>query len=95
MVIDIINVLRVAVVQAKDHPPVGTYRNRPKALPVTLKRVQLKSRYIHIGNDESCVKPYQNVAHLFNVLSLDAARVVVIIKTFKSLVANRPNHRIS
>jgi len=49
MVIDIINVLRVAIVKAKDHSPVGAYRDRPKALPISLKRVQPKSRHINIG----------------------------------------------
>ena len=42
MIIDIVQVLRAAVIEAKDDPPIGTHCDRPKSLPVTLERVQLE-----------------------------------------------------
>ena len=77
MVIDVIHVLRVAVVKTKDHPPVGANCDRPRAFPITLERMHLEAGHIHIGNDAGRVEPCQNVAQLFNVLSFDAARVAV------------------
>ena len=62
VVIDIINVLRVAV-KAENHPPVGAYCNRPKAFRRAFERMQPESRQIHVVNGSSGVKsiPHRNV----------------------------------
>src|SRR5258708_39707312 len=46
VVINIINVLRVAV-EAENHPPVGTYCNGPQASGRTFERMQPEPRQIH------------------------------------------------
>jgi hypothetical protein len=53
--------LRIAGVKPKNNAPVGAHRDSPRALPATLKWVQLKSGYVHIGNDDGSVEPGQNV----------------------------------
>ena len=58
MIIDIVQVLRAAVVTAKDVPPIGTHRNRPKSLPVPRRAAKL-ARPSHIA---AAAKPQQGKA---------------------------------
>ena len=89
MVIDIIDVQRVAIFKAEDHPPVGPHCYRPKPSPVPLERVQLETRHVHVGNAASRIKPDQNIAELHNMLGIHAARVIVFVKASQPFMANR------
>jgi hypothetical protein len=40
VVIDIINILRVAFCKTENNPPVGAYRNGPKTFQLAFERVQ-------------------------------------------------------
>jgi hypothetical protein len=90
-VIDRINVLRAAV-KAENHPPVGAYCNRPKALRRAFERMQSEPRQIHVVNGSSGVKRCQNVSQLPNVFRVYAARVILFKKPLQSLVADCPYH---
>ena len=46
VVIDIINILHAAVVKTENHPPVGAYGNRLKALHLSFERMQPQSRLV-------------------------------------------------
>ena len=88
MVIDIINVQRVAVRKAENHPPVGAYRDRPKTFQLALERMKLEARHIYIGESSGGVQAYQNVTHLLQMFPTDPARVAVLVKAFQSFVAS-------
>ena len=92
MVIHIVNVKRVGVGKAEDHPPVCSNRYRPKPLELAFERMQPKAGHIHIGYATSRVEPRENIAHLNDVFGENAARVVVFIEPFQSLVPYRPDH---
>jgi hypothetical protein len=89
VVIDIINVLR-AVVKAKNHAPVGVYCNSPEAFHLAFERMQPEPRHIHMGNGWGCVKRYQNIPELADMIRVYADRVVLFKKPFQSLVAACP-----
>lgn len=91
VVIDIINVLRIAV-KAEDHAPVGAYCNSPEAFQPTLKRMQPETGHIHVSNGSGGVKRRQNIPQLANMIRVYAARVVLFKKPFQPLVANCPYH---
>ena len=86
MVIDIINILRVAV-KAENHSPVGVNCNGPKAFIRAFERMQPEPRQIHVRNALGGVKRCQNIPQLANMFRVYAARVVLFRKPFQSLVA--------
>src|SRR5450755_620851 len=92
VVTDIINFLRVAVVEAENHPPVGANADGVKAFQFTFQRVQTKPRQVHVRNAAGGGKPRQNITKLADVFGVYAAWVVVLMQAFQSLVANRPDH---
>jgi hypothetical protein len=93
VVIDIINVLRVAV-KAEDYSPVGAYCNGPKAFKRAFERMQPEARQIHVANGSGGVKGRQNIPQLANVIRAYAARVVLFKKPPQSLVADCPYHPV-
>lgn len=89
MVIDIIDVQRVAIFKAENHPPVGPHRYRPKPSQGPLERVQFETRHVQIGNAARRIKPRQNIAELHNMLGNHAARVIAFVKASPPFMANR------
>jgi hypothetical protein len=53
--------------------------------------MQPETGHIHVGRSAGRVEPRQNVAELPGVFGKDAARVVVFMKAFQTLMAYRPN----
>jgi hypothetical protein len=86
MVVDIINVLGVAVIEAENNPPVRSNGDGVETFQLTFQRVQLKPRQIHVCNRVGSGKPRQNVAKLAHVFSVHVARVVILMKALQSFV---------
>jgi len=61
MVVDIIDIQRVAIGEPKNHAPVGANRYRPIALQLAPERMKPKSRQIQIRDHSSGVEPSENV----------------------------------
>jgi len=93
VVIDIVNVLRVAV-KAENHAPVGPYRNGPKPSVRAFEGMQPEPRQIHVSNGWGRVKRCQDIPQLANMFRVYAARVVLFKKPFQSLVADGPYHPV-
>jgi hypothetical protein len=72
MVIDIINIERLALGEAENHTPVGTNRYRPKAFQLALERMQPEARQVHISDRTCSIKARENVPQLFGVFPYHA-----------------------
>jgi hypothetical protein len=92
VVIQIVNVKRVGVGQAKYHPPICANRYRPKSFELTFERMQPKAGHIHIGHTPGRVEPRENIAQLNDVFGNNAAWVVAFMKALQSSVTYRPDH---
>ena len=90
MVINVINIQYVAAGKAKDHPPVGA--NRSITLVPAFKRVQPEPRHVQIRNRTGSIQTREDVKQLLVVLPHHATRVVVFVKAFQPLMADRPDH---
>ena len=80
MVIDIIDVQRVAVFKTENHPPVGPHSYRPEPSPVPFEGMQPKTGHAHIGNAARRVKPDPNISEFHNMLGSRPARIIVCVK---------------
>jgi hypothetical protein len=87
VVIDIINVLRVAV-KTKNHPPAGPDSYSPETFQHAFQRMQLKPRQVHMRDACGGVQGRQNVPQLADALRVDAAWVVLFKQPFQPLVAD-------
>ena len=87
MVIRVIDVKGVGANKAKNHPPVCAYRYGPKTFELACERMQPETGHIHVSHDAGRVEPRENIAELPGVFGKNAARVVVFVKAFQSLVA--------
>ena len=95
MVIDVVDILRIAFRKAENHTPVGTNRNRPEASEITLEAMGPESWQIHVCGCTSSIKPRKDVPQLWRVFGDYPARVIILVEAFESLVANRPNDILS
>ena len=59
-----------------------------------LKRMEPETGQVHIHNCTGSIEAYQNVTQFHYVCSNHAARVIIFIEAFQSLVAYRPDHPI-
>ena len=93
VVIQIIDFKRMAFNKSKDHSPVGSYRCRPKALQLSLEHVEIETGKIHILHGTGCIQASEDIAQLGRMFRHNATRVVILIKAFQPLVAERLNHK--
>jgi hypothetical protein len=87
VVIDIINVLGVALGKTENHPPVSPNGHGPKTFHLAFERMQPKPRQVHMGNGRRGMERSQNIPQLGDVFPVYAARVVLFKKPFQSLVS--------
>src|SRR5580658_1870377 len=92
MIVEIVDIERIAIGETKNHSPVRPDGDRPKAFHLALERMQPESGQIHISDVGRSVETNKNVAESFGVLAHDAAMIVVIVKALEAFVADRPDH---
>src|SRR5216684_3384788 len=92
VVVHIVNVECAAVCKMENHSPVRSNGHGVKTLQLALERMQPETRQVHICDGLRRVEPGENIAQLHHMLGQHAARVVVFVKAFQSLVADRPDH---
>lgn len=92
MIIEIVDIERVAFRKAEDDSPVCPDGHGPKAFELAFERMEPETGKVHIRDDSRSVEPHQNIAQFLGVLARDTALVVIFIKAFEALVADRPDH---
>jgi hypothetical protein len=95
VVIDIVQVKRIAFVEPKDHSPIGSDNHCPKASQLALSRMQTEAWQVHISNRAGGVKTSQDIAQFVDVLCQNTSGVVVFIETLQALVAERSDRWVS
>ncbi|MGH9433723.1 MAG: hypothetical protein ACRD3T_19515 [Terriglobia bacterium] len=80
VIIDIINILGVALGKTENHPPVSPDGHGPKAFSSGLERMQPETRHVHIGHGAGRVEPRENIPKFNDVFSRHPARFVVFVK---------------
>lgn len=95
MVIDVINIQRVAFGEAENHAPIGPNRDRPKAFELAFERMQTEAGQIQVSGRSGGIKSHENITQLRSMFPDHAARVVVLVKTLQSFVTDRPDHVLS
>lgn len=92
MVVDQVNVGRVAVLKPEDNPPIRPYRDAPKSGQVPFKGVKLKAGDVHIFRLRTAFQLRQNTTHLFDMLGVDAPLVIIFVKSFKAAMSKAFYH---
>ena len=92
MIVNIINIPRIAFDEAENDPPIRTDSNRPKTLEVTFERVQAKAWDVHIRDRSRSIKTRENVPQPIRMLANQTAGIAVLVKAFQSLMADRSDH---
>jgi hypothetical protein len=92
VIIQIVDLKRLAIRESKDDAPIGSDNDRPQALQLPLKPMKPETGKVHIVHGYSCVHPRENIAQLRQVLRVYSPRVVVFIEAFQPLVAKGLNH---
>jgi len=91
VIVDIVNVQRIAVVKTENNPPVGANRDRPESIHLTFERMRPKAGHVHIGDCTGSIQPCQNVTQFDLMFPVNTTWVVVLMKPLEPLVANRSN----
>ena len=93
MVIGKIYVVSVAVLKAKDDPPISGHRNGPQPFEFSLERVKVKARKGHVSNFRRLVKAGQDAFDPAYVRRRDTAMIVLLAKSSKTAVPKRRSVR--
>lgn len=94
MVILIIDKLGVGADKPEGDTPVPVDPNRPVAFQITLQRVQLEGRQVHVIRPCRDIEQAENVSELLHMGSLNALRRAGAIEGFKSLVPKSDYHDV-
>jgi hypothetical protein len=92
VVIDQIKVCRVALLEAKNDPPVGANRDAPITREIALERVQSPARQVELARLCRLIEPSQHARDFVSVLRVQFAAVVAFIEASEAPVAKPPNH---
>src|SRR6266852_3791211 len=95
MVIDKINIGRLAVREAENDSPVRSHRNGPKSLKRTLESMEPKARAAQPFNGLSGIERGQNFADAFHQLLGQMLAIVVLVKLPQPFVSKTFDHRPS
>ena len=69
MVVDVVDIERVAFGKAENDPPVGTDGDGPKTLKRTLKGMKSKAGEVHIRDAGRSVETNENIAQPLGMLA--------------------------
>lgn len=92
MVINVIYIVGNPSFEAEYNTPVGANCHGPKSPPVSLKRMQVETRKVHVSYREGSIEAGKNVSQLRRVFCNDTLAFVVLIQSPQALVANRLDH---
>lgn len=84
MIIEIINVVCIARVKAESDTPASRYPNSPVSFEFTFKRMQPKSREIHIIRFPTPIQNCKNIAQFNSVLRRHALFRLPFVQRFKA-----------
>ena len=80
MIIDQIDIRGVALLKAKNNPPVGAYCDAPIFGQIALQRMQVEAGYIELIRSRCLIEARQHAGDLVRVLRVQLAPVVVFIR---------------
>lgn len=91
MVVKVINVLRVAGLESKDHPPVRAHGHCVKSPQPALQRMKPPARRIHVRRPAGAIQRCQDQAQPCCMSGLDAGTGAVQKERFQSLMPEAPD----
>jgi hypothetical protein len=93
VVVDRVEVARVAVVKAEDDAPVGPDSHAPKAFEVTLEGVEVEAGQVHILGLLGAVQDGEDVFHFPEVIGPDSFGFAVLEEPLEAFVPEASKHR--
>jgi hypothetical protein len=93
MIVSQINIKCVAVLKAKNDPPVCTHNYRPNPLKVANERMEAETWTVHVFRFFCHIQEAENVLDLLDVLSVHAFAITVLEEALKAFVAKADDHR--
>ncbi len=92
MIVQIVDVTRFAILEAKDNAPIGADSYRPEAFQVPFQRVKGESRRFHVSRTGSGVQTRQNPSNAIYIDGRKAPPIVVLIEALQRLAAEAADH---
>jgi hypothetical protein len=92
VVIDQINIRGVALLKAKNNPPVGAYRDAPISGQVASQRMQAEAGQVELIRFRRLVEARQHAGDFVRMLRVQLAPVVVFIKPPQAAMSKAPDH---
>jgi hypothetical protein len=93
VVIDQINIRRVALLEAENDPPVRAHGDAPVPGKIAPQRMPPETRNVALRRPHSLVEPREHGGNFVHMVWVDLAAVVVFVKAAKAAMSKVPNHR--
>jgi hypothetical protein len=94
MVVDEIDLISIAVVEAENKAPVTGNRNRPQTRQIAFKTMQAVSRQIHVFGFISLIQARKYPFELFRILRLHLPAVPILEEKAETFVPKAQNHLV-
>jgi len=92
VIVDQIDIGYVGVLETKYNPPVGANGDTPEAGEIALEGVQAEAGEVHVLGARGAVQERQHTGDFIDMLSVQAAAVVVYVKPSQAAVSKAPYH---
>jgi hypothetical protein len=92
MIVDQIDVVGVAAIEAEDSTPVGSYGHSPEPGQVALERVQPETGQVHLADLVSFIETRENALDLVDLIRPELAPIAFLIQPPQSAMLKAPDH---
>jgi hypothetical protein len=92
MVINQLNVIDLSAIKAEDNSPVRSNCYGPKAFPVALQRVEVKTGQPHVVNGVGFVELEEDRSNLGDQVRSNAGRIVLFKEPLQAPMAKADDH---
>src|ERR1700730_11139298 len=92
MIVQVVNIVSVAILKAEHHAPVSTHGNRPKSRPLTSQTVEAKPRQSQVLRLNRRVEHSQNQSQPLGVSGLYCCQAASSEESHKSAMSETSNH---
>jgi hypothetical protein len=94
MIVDQVHVERIALLEAKDNPPVAGDRDAPKTLQIALQRMKSIAGKRHLLSSISDVQPGEDILDPIELISPDLLPIAAQEQTSQSPMLERSDHAL-
>ena len=92
MVVDQVDVMGMAGIEAENDTPISSDSHSPKPGQIALERMQPEPRQVHLSDLIGLIETRENALNLVNLIRPELAPIALLVQSPQSTVPEAPDH---